>query len=114
MSHYNDGPTNYVRKEAYEHVQAELAAVKAQLAIAVQAIRRAEGSANIIRVRTDMHKALAEIAAPAPTELCKDLRHVCGGCGFRWPERSAYDELVLENASLRERVSVLEKEKKEP
>lgn len=31
---------------------------------------------------------------------CEDLRHVCGACGFKWPARSAYDELVLANANL--------------
>ena len=38
-------------------------------------------------------------------KVCKDLRHVCGGCGFQWPERAAYDELILENARLREEVA---------
>ena len=33
---------------------------------------------------------------------CEDLRHVCGACGFKWPDRSAYDELTLMNANLRE------------
>lgn len=40
--------------------------------------------------------------------VCKDLRHVCGGCGFKWPERSAYDALTSDIAALRERVATLE------
>lgn len=33
--------------------------------------------------------------------VCADLRHVCGRCGFKWPERSAYDEITFANANLR-------------
>lgn len=36
---------------------------------------------------------------------CEDLRHVCGGCGFKWPERSAYDELTFENVRLRDELA---------
>lgn len=33
-------------------------------------------------------------------EHCPDLRHVCGKCGFRGPDRSAYDEQQERIASL--------------
>ena len=38
---------------------------------------------------------------------CEDLRHVCGGCGFKWPERAAYDTLTLESANLRADLATL-------
>jgi hypothetical protein len=51
------------------------------------------------KVKADNAKRARKASAP----VCADLRHVCGGCGFRWPERSAYDELILENAALKAR-----------
>ena len=35
--------------------------------------------------------------------------YVCGACGFKWPERSAYDELILENAHLRSALNEIRK-----
>lgn len=62
--------------------------------------------------QADIHSHEASIAKAAreAVPLCRDLRHVCGGCGFMWPERSAYDELVLRAATAEARVAELEAE----
>lgn len=41
--------------------------------------------------------------------VCEGLRHVCGACGFEWPERSAYDELTFENVRFRDENARLRK-----
>lgn len=45
--------------------------------------------------RAKLETVTSELAVIKDRTQCELLRHVCGGCGFRWPERSAYDELTL-------------------
>lgn len=66
-------------------------------------MRRALATLDASRAReAELTKALADRSAP-----CEDLRHVCGGCGFRWPERSAYDDLTAQVRDLREALAAM-------
>src|SRR5580698_10181706 len=51
------------------------------------------------------NRRIAQLEGRNGEAQCEDLRHVCGKCGFHWPERSAYDELVFENARLRDQLA---------
>jgi hypothetical protein len=52
-----------------------------------------------------------ELSPPAkeegPKPLCADLRHVCGKCGFQWPERAEYDRLIAEHVRLQAEIEAL-------